>query len=151
MGLCPAVISAFVLSKLSRSSASYYFLTGVRFDAATAQRIGLLHNCLKDEAALDEAVKECIKEINSNSPAAVRASKALIQRVEHDEQFLTSPQVKRHVTSLIASLRISPEGQEGITSFLEKRKAGWNLNLDNSEMDKDKEQDQNKKKNKSKE
>ena len=70
LGLSPAVISSFVMGKLTPAAASYYFLTGSRFDAEEARRIGLLHQVVADEAALDVAVQKTLEELALNSPKA---------------------------------------------------------------------------------
>jgi len=122
LGLSPAVISSFVMAKMTPSAASYYFLTGQRFDAEEARRVGLLHQVLDDEAQLDKAVQKVLEELALNSPKAVRATKALINTIRRDPRVDESAP---YVTSLIARLRVSPEGQEGLGAFFDKRKAAW--------------------------
>jgi len=122
LGLSPAVISSFVMAKMTPSAASYYFLTGQRFDAEEARRVGLLHQVLDDEAQLDRAVQKVLEELALNSPKAVRATKALINTIRRDPRVDESAP---YVTSLIARLRVSPEGQEGLGAFFDKRKAAW--------------------------
>jgi methylglutaconyl-CoA hydratase len=122
LGLSPAVISSFVMSKITPSAASYYCLTGARFDAEEARRIGLLHEVVADEGALDAAIKRTLEELALNSPKAVRATKALLNHIRRDPRIAES---EPYVTSLIAGLRVSEEGQEGLDSFFDKRKAAW--------------------------
>jgi enoyl-CoA hydratase/carnithine racemase len=112
LGIVPAVISPFVLSRIGEGAARRYFLTGERFDAATAFHIGLVHEVAAD---LDEAVERVTGELIGSGPEAIRAAKALIRaRPGGDEAA--------HVAAL---LRTSEEGQAGLRAFLEKRPAPW--------------------------
>lgn len=122
LGLSPAVISSFVLSKLSPASANYFFLTGSRFSAAEAQQHGLVNKVVDSEAALDAAVNQIVSELALNSPTAVRATKQLISHIRRDPRI---PESESFCTSLIAKLRVSEEGQEGLNAFFDKRKAAW--------------------------
>lgn len=111
LGIIPAVISPFVLPKIG-AHARRYFLTGERFDAETARRIGLVHEVTDDlEAAVDRVVGELL----TSGPEAVRAAKELVR--ERPEGEATA--------QLAARLRSGDEGQEGLRAFLEKRTAGW--------------------------
>jgi methylglutaconyl-CoA hydratase len=112
LGIVPAVISPFVLAKVG-AHARRYFLTGERFDAASALRIGLVDEVAED---LDEAVERIVGEILRSGPAAVRAAKRLIGAGETDGHALAR---------LAAELRTSAEGQEGLRAFLEKRLPSW--------------------------
>jgi methylglutaconyl-CoA hydratase len=120
LGLVPAVISPFVLAKIGRSAARALFLTGERFDAERAQRIGLAHYIVAlDE--LDARVEALEIEFATAGPAAVAAAKRLIAEVSecHAEQT-------RSLTArAIAARRTSPEGQEGLRAFLERRPPNW--------------------------
>ncbi|MBV8373458.1 MAG: enoyl-CoA hydratase/isomerase family protein, partial [Candidatus Eremiobacteraeota bacterium] len=120
LGIIPAVISPFVLSKIGASHGRALFLTGERFDAQRAQRIGLVHEVVPADA-LDDAVDRCVGEIRSAGPAAVSAAKLLIRRVL-DATYEDSRAI---TTRAIADLRISPEGQEGLRAFLERRKPSF--------------------------
>jgi methylglutaconyl-CoA hydratase len=120
LGIVPAVISPFVLAKIGRSAARELFLTGVRFSAARAREIGLVHRVVP-AAALDDTVADYLNEITAAGPAAVAAAKALIDQVWH-----LAPEQANHATAeAIAARRVSSEGQEGLRAFLEKRKARW--------------------------
>jgi methylglutaconyl-CoA hydratase len=111
LGIIPAVISPFVLPKIG-AAARRYFLTGEQFDAHTAPRIGLVHEVAADvDASLDGVVGELL----SSGPEAARAGKRLIRERPGGEEAA-------HVA---ARLRTSPEGQEGLRAFLEKRRAGF--------------------------
>jgi methylglutaconyl-CoA hydratase len=120
LGIAPAVISPFAIRKIGESHARALFVTAERFTAERALQIGLIHRVVPG-AELDEAVAETLDTISQNSPAAVRAAKHMARTVPQ-----LSPADARHVTAdTIAGLRVSPEGQEGIRAFLEKRAAAW--------------------------
>jgi methylglutaconyl-CoA hydratase len=120
LGIIPAVISPFVLSKIGASHARALFLTGERFDARRAMRIGLVHEIVPADS-LDAAVDRCIAEIRSAGPYAASAAKLLIRRVLD----ATYEESRAITTRAIADLRISPEGQEGLRAFLERRKPSF--------------------------
>ncbi|HMI29807.1 MAG TPA: enoyl-CoA hydratase-related protein [Gaiellaceae bacterium] len=107
LGIIPAVISPFVLPKIGQH-ARRYFLTGERFDAPAALRIGLVHE-VADE--LDAAVDRVVSELLSSGPEAVRAAKLLIR------ERPDGPETAR----IAARLRTSEEGQERLRAFLERR------------------------------
>ena len=111
LGIIPAVISPFVLPKIG-AQARRYFLTGERFDAQTALRIGLLHEVTDD---LDAAVERTVAELLTSGPEAVRAAKVLVRNRPESEE----------TARIAARLRSGPEGQEGLRAFLEKRTAAW--------------------------
>ena len=120
LGIIPAVISPFVLAKIGASHARRLFLTGERFDAQRARAIGLVHEVV-EEHALDAAVDAIVDELRSAGPSAIAAAKTLIADVSaagYDES--------RSLTArAIARQRTSPEGQEGLRAFLERRAAAW--------------------------
>jgi methylglutaconyl-CoA hydratase len=121
LGIIPAVISTFVLPKIGESHARALFASGQRFDADRARAIGLVHEVTGDEAALDARVEELLEELRSAGPTAARAAKALVREL----RTLGPDEARRHVTRHIAQLRTSPEGQEGLTAFVEKRPPSW--------------------------
>jgi methylglutaconyl-CoA hydratase len=110
LGIIPAVISPFALSKIGPGAARRYFLTGERFDAETALRIGLVHEVADD---LDAAVDRVLGELLSAGPHAARWAKRLVR------ERPDGPETARW----IAERRSSDEGQEGLRAFLEKRPA----------------------------
>lgn len=120
LGIIPAVISPFVLAKIGASAARALFLTGERFGAARAERIGLVHRVVP-AAELDEAVERTIVEFRSAGPYAASAAKLLVRRVLD----ATYEQSRAITSRAIADLRISPEGQEGLRAFLERRKPSF--------------------------
>ena len=120
LGILPAVISPFVVAKVGRSAARELFLTGRRFPAGRALDIGLVHEVVPPED-LESAVEKIVREILACGPEAVAAAKLLIADV-----WDKTPGEARDLTArALARRRISPEGQEGLRAFLEKRKPGW--------------------------
>ena len=123
LGILPAVISPFALAKIGRSAARELFLTGMRFSAARAKEIGLVH-AVVPAADLDNAVASYVEEILAAGPEAVAAAKALIRTVWNGQADDATAVTAR----AIAARRVSQEGQEGLRAFLEKRKASWITN-----------------------
>jgi methylglutaconyl-CoA hydratase len=120
LGIAPAVISPFVLRKIGESNARALFVTGERFDAHRAQAIGLVHQVVPADG-LDAAVDQKLRDIGRCSPASTRAAKLLARTVLK----LTDEEARETTAATIAGLRVSPEGQEGIRAFLEKRRPSW--------------------------
>ena len=112
LGIIPAVISPFALAKIGASAARRLFVTGERFDAETALRIGLVHEVTDD---LDAAVERVLQELGTAGPRAARAAKRLV--LERPD----GPETARR----IAERRASDEGQEGLRAFLERRSPAW--------------------------
>ena len=121
LGLLPAAISPYVIAAIGARQARRWFATAELFDAAEAQRIGLLHAVVPADA-LDTAVKRQVDLLLKAGPLAASHAKQLVRRVdgETDREKLDSDNAE-----LIARLRVSPEGQEGLTAFLDKRSANW--------------------------
>jgi methylglutaconyl-CoA hydratase len=120
VGLIPAVISPFVLAKIGPSHARRLFLTGERFDAARAQAIGLVHEVASADA-LDGTVDAIVAELETAGPNAITAAKALIPVVR-----TATYEDSREITArAIANQRTTPEAQEGLRAFLERRPANW--------------------------
>lgn len=120
LGIIPAVISPFVLAKIGMSNARALFLTGERFGAKRAQEIGLVHYVVP-EPELDDAISRVIDELWTASPSAVAAAKRTLRAIgaaTYDESRELSARA-------IAAQRVSPEGQEGLRAFLERRKPSW--------------------------
>jgi methylglutaconyl-CoA hydratase len=123
LGLIPATISPYVIRAMGARAAHRYFLTAERFDAAEALRIGYVHQVVA-AAELDAAVAVISQTLVQAGPEAVKACKKLVQDVAgHD---ISASLIHRTVKG-IADIRASEEGQEGIRSFLEKRKPNWIL------------------------
>jgi methylglutaconyl-CoA hydratase len=113
LGIIPAVISPFVFAKIGGGAARRLFLTGERFDAETALRIGLVHVVTEQ---LDEEVDRTLGEILRSGPEATRAAKRLAREQPADGEELAR---------IAAGLRSGEEGQEGLRAFLERRSAAW--------------------------
>jgi methylglutaconyl-CoA hydratase len=120
LGILPAMISPFVLPKIGVSAARELFLTGMRFGAARALEIGLVH-AVVPETALDAAVQRYVDEVLSAAPTAVAAAKRLIPQVAGRRAEDVAPLT----AAAIAEQRASTEGQEGLRAFLEKRTPSW--------------------------
>jgi methylglutaconyl-CoA hydratase len=118
LGIMPAVISPYVIGKIGQSHSRALFLTGERFDAERALRIGLVHRVAAD---LDGAVAETLAQLRTSGPEAVRACKRLIAHVAASELVDAVP----YTIDAIATRRVSREGQDGMKAFLEKKKAPW--------------------------
>lgn len=121
LGLLPAVISPYVVDAIGARQARRWFASAEIFDAAVAQHIGLLHAVVPADA-LDAAVNRQIDLLLKAGPYAASHAKMLVRRVVAARD---RSRVDRDNADLIARLRVSPEGQEGLAAFLEKRKAGW--------------------------
>ena len=120
LGILPAVISPFALAKIGRSAARELFLTGARFSAIRAREIGLVH-AVVPMADLDATVEGYLRELLNAGPQGIAAAKALIPQVWGRPTADAMPITAR----AIAAQRVSPEGQEGMKAFLEKRQASW--------------------------
>lgn len=121
IGLLPGTIGPFVLKAMGEQAARRYFITAERFSAAEAHRIGFVH-ALTTPEALDSTVDAIVASLLANGPAAVKASKRLVQ----DMAGLTITDALRAETARrIADIRASDEGKEGISAFLAKREPAW--------------------------
>lgn len=120
LGILPAVISPFVLAKIGEGNSRELFLTGERFDAHRAQRIGLVQHVV-DEADLDSVVDERVQQLLQAAPGAQAAAKELIRSVAARPKSET----RDYTSRLIAERRASDEGRDGMSAFLEKRKPAW--------------------------
>jgi len=121
LGLIPAVISPYVIAAIGERNARRYFLTAERFDAQEALRIGLVHSVVGD-GELDAAVARVQGELLKGGPKAIAAAKDLIAHVTgHPIDHVLAEET----ASRISQIRVSPEGQEGIAAFLDKRAPSW--------------------------
>jgi methylglutaconyl-CoA hydratase len=112
LGITPAVISPYVLRKIGESAARRYFVTGERFDAATALRMGLVHDVVAD---LNTALEAVLGELRTAGPRAARHAKRLV--LDRPD----GPETARR----IAERRASDEGQAGLNAFVERRRPPW--------------------------
>jgi methylglutaconyl-CoA hydratase len=121
LGIVPAVISPYVVPAIGNRAARRLFLTAAPFGADEAKSIGLLHEAV-DAEQLDAAVADQVDLVLRGGPLALRAAKKLVRRVsQEDDRDVLGAETAR----LLAQLRVSPEGREGLTAFLERRKANW--------------------------
>ena len=122
LGLVPATISPYVVAAIGPRASKALFATGRVFDAAHAEKIGLIDEVVADAAGLDAAQARLAAEIMACAPGAVAASKALVDAVASRpiDEHLMHETAKR-----IAAARVGKEGQEGVAAFLDKRKAAW--------------------------
>lgn len=121
LGLLPAVISPYVIAAIGSRQARRWFASAEIFDATEAHRMGLLHQVVAEEA-LDNAVQRQIDLLLKAGPLASASAKTLVRETatQHDRDTLDAANA-----ALIARLRVSPEGQEGLAAFLEKRPPAW--------------------------
>jgi methylglutaconyl-CoA hydratase len=121
LGLLPATIGPYVVRALGEQASRRYFITAERFDAATAQRLGFVHEVCPP-AALDTVVGGLVAALVANGPAAVKACKRLVQDVAGVpiDEALRAETARR-----IADIRASDEGREGVQAFLGKREPAW--------------------------
>jgi methylglutaconyl-CoA hydratase len=120
LGLIPSVISPYVLRAIGPRAARRYFLTGERFDAEEAFRLGLVH-AVAEERAFDELVMEITSTLRMGGPRAIAGSKALVAELVDD----VGDARMRHTAARIADIRAGEEAREGMESFLEKRRPSW--------------------------
>ena len=121
IGITPSTISPYVIAVIGERAAHYYFLTGERFGAEIAQRIGLIHQMTSQDALLSTGIMlaECLLQ---NSPYALMAAKQLIRYVAKEK---ISADLAQKTAEHLANLRTTPEAQEGLRAFLEKRSPNW--------------------------
>ena len=120
LGILPAVISPFVIAKIGETHARALFPGGRRFDATRALRIGLVHEVVEGDDALDRAVEAAVADLLAAGPTAARAAKAVVREVRGLPHASTRWHTARHRRQ-----RASAEGQEGLRAFLEKREPAW--------------------------
>jgi methylglutaconyl-CoA hydratase len=121
LGLIPATISPYVLRTIGPRAARRYCLTGERFDAGEAHRLGLVSEVV-EPSALDGTVQRLVQALLDSGPHAVRAAKRLIDEVAARD---IDAELMALTSRRIADLRGSPEGREGLSAFLDKRPPGW--------------------------
>lgn len=123
VGLIPATISPYVIDAIGQRAARRYFTTAERFSSTTAAQLGLVSE-VAGEDQLDEQINTLVEALLANSPPAVVAAKQLVFHVagrEINNQLIAS------TCELIADIRVSADGQEGLAAFFEKRKPTWRI------------------------
>jgi methylglutaconyl-CoA hydratase len=124
LGLVPAVISPFVLAKMGESYARVWFMSGDRFTAERAEHMNLIHDTAYDHATLQLRTRHAVRDFLRAGPNAAREAKKLIadvQKLQGNREKLV-----QHTSEVIARLRVSKEGQEGMEALLVKTKPSWN-------------------------
>ncbi len=136
LGLAPATIAPHVIEKIGVGRALPLFLTGERFDAIFATRIGFVHRAVPD-AELDDTIASTVEALLAGSPAAQASIKALARRVTHlvGQGPSPDPTVDAYTSEMISAIRASAEGREGVAAFLEKRKPDWATDVGPSHRD----------------
>jgi len=121
IGLTPATISPYVVAAIGPRASRRYFISAERFGAVKAEQLGLVSE-ICDSMQLDERIGEVVKALLANSPIAMMQAKHLVRDVAHQsiDEALISDTCER-----IANIRVSSEGQEGLSAFLEKRSPAW--------------------------
>ncbi len=120
LGLVPACIAPYVIERVGQRNAREYFLTGERIDAEKALEIGVV-NKTAPPGELDRVVGEYVEHLLSSSPQALKWGKELVSRTPR----MKLEECRKFNAEMIAKLRVSEEGQEGIRAFFEKRKPRW--------------------------
>ncbi|MGB3480390.1 MAG: enoyl-CoA hydratase/isomerase family protein [bacterium] len=120
IGLIPACISPYVMKKCGEGKCREFFLTGERLSAERAFNAGLV-NAVVELEEIDKYVDELVSKLISSGPEAIKNCKELLRNVAE----MSLEEAKKYTAEVIAKLRISNEGQEGMAAFLEKRKPKW--------------------------
>lgn len=120
LGLVPACISPYEVRRIGEKNCRELFLTGERINAQKALEFGLANQVVPHDE-LDKAVDELVKQLSNSGPNALAMCKTLLQNVP----LMSFEEVKKYTAEMIASLRMSDEGQEGMNAFLQKRKPNW--------------------------
>ncbi len=121
LGIIPACIGPFVLAKIGESYARAFFMSSQRFTALQAFQMGLVHQVVESPEDLEKNFNPLLQNLRQCGPNALAAAKSLIQNL----QQLAFPQSLDYAAKCLADIRTTPEGQEGVKAFLEKRKPAW--------------------------
>ncbi|WP_455201084.1 enoyl-CoA hydratase-related protein [Kaarinaea lacus] len=119
LGLIPAVVSPYIVSAMGHRNTKRLFITGEQFSAEDALSMGLLHKIV-DSSSLDDTIEEEIESLLQAGPSAQMECKRLLHKLAG-----VSDDISQYTAELIAQIRISQEGQEGLAAFLEKRRPDW--------------------------
>ncbi|MBL7715113.1 MAG: enoyl-CoA hydratase/isomerase family protein [Bdellovibrionales bacterium] len=125
LGIIPACIGPFVVAKIGASHARGLFISAERFTAKRALEIGLIHEMVSDQAGLKTALDRLLGNMTQCGPKAMAAAKRLVLELSWPEKRSKHPDPIEFVSQMLAEIRVSDEGQEGLKAFLEKRKPGW--------------------------
>lgn len=121
LGIVPAVISPFVVSRIGKNAARELFLSGERFSAERARQEGLIQYVVQDAEALDACVAERVEQFLQAAPGAQATVKALLRELDRRPYEA----LRAYTSEVIAERRASDEGREGMSAFLEKREPWW--------------------------
>jgi methylglutaconyl-CoA hydratase len=121
IGITPSVISPYVVEAIGARMARYYFLTAERFDAKVALQLNLIHQVV-DRSALNDVGLVMAKSILQSSPHALQEAKKIIHTVVGEK---INAQLAESTAEHLAKIRTTPEGREGLLSFVEKRSPNW--------------------------
>lgn len=121
LGIAPVMISPYVVAAIGERQSRRYFLTGETFDAAEAWRIGMLHDIV-EEGELNARIGNVLAELYCGGPQAIVFAKRQIAKIAHAD---IGPDIVEATAFTIAELRATPEAQEGLGAFIEKRRAAW--------------------------
>ena len=125
LGIVPACIGPFVTAKIGASHARSLFISAERFSAARAHEIGLIHEVVADSVGLEAARDRILGNMLQCGPQAMSVAKQLVLDLTWPERREKISDCLEYVSRVLAELRVTPEGQEGLKAFLEKRKPGW--------------------------
>ena len=120
LGLVPSCIGPYVIKRVGEASARQLFLTGERISGTRAVEVGLANEAVPDEELMPR-VDEILERLLTSGPDARRHAKELIENVPG----MSLDQAERYTAEMISNLRVSPEAQEGMAAFFEKRKPRW--------------------------
>ncbi|MBT0587241.1 enoyl-CoA hydratase/isomerase family protein [Alteromonas oceanisediminis] len=121
IGLVPATISPYVIAAMGARVAKRYFMTAEAFSSRRARRLGLISEAVSEDS-LDSTIDDILVHVLKNGPQAVRLSKQLVEHI-HDKPI--DDALLKHTSDIIAQVRVSAEGQEGLGAFLDKRSPDW--------------------------
>jgi methylglutaconyl-CoA hydratase len=125
LGIVPACIGPFVVAKIGASNARGLFMSAERFLGAKAKEISLIHEVVSDLEALNKAVERVLGNILQCGPNALQVAKQVVLNLTWPERRAKLTDPLEYVAKTLSDLRISPEGQEGVRAFLDKRKPSW--------------------------
>jgi methylglutaconyl-CoA hydratase len=121
LGIIPSMIGPYVIAAIGQRMAKRYMLTGEEFDVAEAYRLGLVHDIVEEENLIT-AAGTLLARLYSSAPGSIAAIKDLVRTCAHaaiDETLI------EETSRRIAAIRVTPEAQEGLAAFLEKRQPAW--------------------------
>jgi methylglutaconyl-CoA hydratase len=121
LGLVPSTISPYIIRRIGESLAAELMFSSRNFSGEKAFSYGLVNTCVKEQE-LETTLQSLLDEIRTSGPVALRKTKMLIRSIGGKE---IDSEIRRFTSRVIADVRISPEAQEGMKAFLEKRKPGW--------------------------